>query len=832
MAIINYGGAEGGVAPLGAIAVSSVTAASGGGVPRTGTYAYRAASAGAVSNIAFGAIDATGVPVNMGRTATTYYTAYIKFASLPSVTASVMWVLQGSSSPWVEVQVTSGGAVTLVGSATSGTIATLSTGTWYRLDLRVESGVVAGLSIDGGAETTVAVVGNTQDRFRLGVQTGVTCDIYYDDFVISDSGFVSSPAVRLAIPIGAGTVSGGWTNGTSNLFSAVDEVPPNTTDYVSDTGAGTNIYRTFTMQSAATVGLTNSIINVRAAAQMREETSTTTLGAVILRSGGVDSRSSDVDIGTTAYDWFVKDHDTDPATGAAWTTSGYNAIEVGPYKGADASGIRCTAVYAMVLTGIVAISVTPSTAALTLTSFAPTVTVSNNQTVTPSIASLTTTKYAPTVTATAHQSVTPSPATLSLAAFAPAVSTTAHVTVTPTTAARTTTAYAPTVTATAHQAATPSTLALTTSRFAPTVTASNHITVTPTTASLATTKYAPTVTASDHKTVTPSTLALTTAKFAPTVSVTADQVAQPGKASLVLTAFAPTVSTTAHVSVTPSTAALVTTKYAPTVTASNHITVTPSTSALVLTPFAPTLAVPGTFTPATAALSLTTFAPAVLTPVVVTPATVSLTTARFAPTVATPVVVTPGTQSLTTTSFAPVVLTPVTVTPGAASLSTMAYAPFVAVSSNVTASPPPAGMTTTTYAPDVVIPLYLEPGAAELALTGLAPTVTASDHQTVTPEATALVLTSLAPEIGLTALAVPAPAGLVLTTYSPKVTAKFPVYLDLPAVWSLTVGLNAEWWHELVFDAQHGPVGVEAVWWPAVNLPARSAPVTIESEWS
>lgn len=71
-----------------------------------------------------------------------------------------------------------------------------------------------------------------------------------------------------------------------------------------------------------------------------------------------------------------------------------------------------------------------------------------NVTVTPSTASLTLTTFAPTVTATAGVTATPTTAGLTLATFAPTVTTTANVTATPTTATLNLTMFAPTVTAT------------------------------------------------------------------------------------------------------------------------------------------------------------------------------------------------------------------------------------------------------------------------------------------------------------------------------------------------------------------------------------------------
>lgn len=155
-----------------------------------------------------------------------------------------------------------------------------------------------------------------------------------------------------------------------------------------------------------------------------------------------------------------------------------------------------------------AVNVTPSTAALTLTSYAPT--VSTPRVVTPSTAALTLTTFAPTVATPVN--CTPTTRALTLTTFAPTVAT--PVAVTPTTTALALTTYAPTVST--PVAVTPTTRALTLTAYAPTVTAG--VSATPTTAALVLTGYAPTVTATASVAVTPGTAALTITTFAPTVT--------------------------------------------------------------------------------------------------------------------------------------------------------------------------------------------------------------------------------------------------------------------------------------------------------------------------
>lgn len=167
------------------------------------------------------------------------------------------------------------------------------------------------------------------------------------------------------------------------------------------------------------------------------------------------------------------------------------------------------------------VSVTPTTASLAITTYAPTVFASDNKSVTPSTASLTLTGYAPTVFASDNQQVTPDTASLTLSTFAPTVAVSNNITVTPQTTSLTLTTFAPTVTAGANVEVIPDTVSLTLTTFAPTVTTSDSITVTPDTASLTLTTFAPTVSASASVSVsvTPTTASLVLTGYAPTVTI-------------------------------------------------------------------------------------------------------------------------------------------------------------------------------------------------------------------------------------------------------------------------------------------------------------------------
>lgn len=178
------------------------------------------------------------------------------------------------------------------------------------------------------------------------------------------------------------------------------------------------------------------------------------------------------------------------------------------------------------------ITATPGVATLTLATFAPTVSTSNNQLVTAGLKTLTLATFAPA--ANVGINVVAGLATLSLSSFVPTIINPQLVTVPLKTLALS--AFAPQLQAVIR---TPlSTLSLAT--FLPAVTATDYKTATPGVLAVVTTSFAPAVTATDYKTATPGLIALTLTGLAPVVTVPQNKVAVPDLATLLLVTFAPT----------------------------------------------------------------------------------------------------------------------------------------------------------------------------------------------------------------------------------------------------------------------------------------------------
>jgi len=159
--------------------------------------------------------------------------------------------------------------------------------------------------------------------------------------------------------------------------------------------------------------------------------------------------------------------------------------------------------------------------------------------------------------------------------------------------------------------------------------------------------------------------------------------------------------------------------------------------------------------------------------ITVTPDTASLVITAFIPTV-TPSdhkTVVPGVASLVLASFAPTI--GIGVVPTTASLTLTTFAPTVTATNHQTVTPGVASLTLATFAPTVTAGagLTVTPTTASLSLTAFAPTTVLTDHKIVTPDVAALTLTTFAPNVqagaGLTV--VPSPASLAMTAFAPTV---------------------------------------------------------------
>lgn len=246
--------------------------------------------------------------------------------------------------------------------------------------------------------------------------------------------------------------------------------------------------------------------------------------------------------------------------------------------------------------------------------------------------------------------------------------------------------------------------------------------------------------------------------------------------------------TVGTITVEPIVASLTLTTFAPKV---NQAVVIPVAS-LTLTTFASQLNTQ--IVSSVQTLTLTGFAPVVdaSNDVTVTPDAAFLLLISFGPSLRTDVIpapeslalatftaqlaesTTPTTTSLALTTFAPSIVTNVTVEPNAASLTIISFAPSLRESATMGS----ASLSLNTFAPTVSISIIVQPQAALLALMTFEPSL----NVTVTPTVASLVTITFAPILDLT----PQTAHLTLSAFVPLITVGDNIIVE-PPIASLTI---------------------------------------------
>lgn len=356
MAILNIVGWESGdsaaesVSTTGTVSIQSTT-------KRTGTYALQAnptTTATGYANV--GTIDSTARDVNFD-VADVYARFYFRAATLPASNSEPIFSSNRSTGGAIkfELRIDSAGNLLGYGQGTSllatGTTV-LSTGTWYRIEVRVGTGASANweVKINGTSEIsgTADLRSDNNVNVRFGKTTnrnGNTVDFFYDDIAVSDSAYPgASDGVYPLTVDGDGTYTA-WTvgAGAGADYTNIDEIPhdSSTTYLLSTLSAGDASTGTLiSMPSSSSiyaVKATTFVIRNGAGASFQQRT----------RSGSTDSDTADI-TPLASYTDYHQLHATDPNTSSAWTESAVNAIEVGCEERSATAATRLTMAMAQV----------------------------------------------------------------------------------------------------------------------------------------------------------------------------------------------------------------------------------------------------------------------------------------------------------------------------------------------------------------------------------------------------------------------------------------------------------------------------------------------------
>lgn len=232
---------------------------------------------------------------------------------------------------------------------------TLSTATWYRIDVHFQKGLTASMEakLNGAVELSGTVVGSVENivEIELGfdaVLANGSVNYYYSDYVVDDAAYFSGdPRVFMHLPISDGDTFD-WPDGTGTDYTVIDEAPANDADYIqSDNVAGDKI-ALCNLQSMATVGASGYTPKaVRTWIRVRENSGVTSSTKVALRTNSNNYLTSGVNHSTTVSNRYKHDL-VNPNTSAAWTASEIDALQVGVCE-SNAVAVRCTTVGAIVL---------------------------------------------------------------------------------------------------------------------------------------------------------------------------------------------------------------------------------------------------------------------------------------------------------------------------------------------------------------------------------------------------------------------------------------------------------------------------------------------------
>jgi hypothetical protein len=284
-----------------------------------------------------------------------FFRTYFRAASFPAADSTMMRIVNASNDPGAQLRfivstskfVLLDSAANTVGSASP----TLSTNTWYRLELELDASTSPG-TVSARIDGTQFASGNSPAQFPwarvlLGTVTSTTCDTYWSDLAVNDStgsvqnSFPGDGAVIGLFPDGAGT-SNTWANtanaaGSSTNYQLVDENPPNdATDFVQS-----NTLNAEDMYAVAASGLASGdVINtVMVGVRFRNNTTDAvtafkvqiakTSGGTILQSASMVANTSTWRTNASAQPRnypIITFLDPD---GAAWTQTTVDSMQIG-----------------------------------------------------------------------------------------------------------------------------------------------------------------------------------------------------------------------------------------------------------------------------------------------------------------------------------------------------------------------------------------------------------------------------------------------------------------------------------------------------------------------
>lgn len=473
----------------------------------------------------------------------------------------------------------------------------------------------------------------------------------------------------------------------------------------------------------------------------------------------------------------------------------------------------------------ISVSVSLALGQALLTGFAPQL----KSTLNIPLGQLTLTGFEPTVSVSNNQSVSPALGSLLATGFEPTVNIIVNQTASPALGVLLITGFAPQV----NRTVITDLGALTLTGFSPTINVSDHKIIQTDVGSLLATGLQPSVTISNNQSASPALGQLLATGLQPSVAATDHKTIQTDIGVLLATGFAPTISISDHKSVSPGTGELLIAGFAPNLNAADHKVASPDTGqvelnglppqvnlslalglgALTVTGYEPTIQISQSAHPALGQVIITGFLPTINVSdnKSVSPALGSLIVTGYNPIAN----VSHGTGQVIVTGYAPQVNR--TVIAGFGQLQITGYSPTVNISQSV--HPNTASAIITGFEPTAQIAVIGSFGVGQLIATGFEPTILIS--QSAAPGTGQVLVTGHAPQVNKTLLT--GVGQLTITGYSPIVNITQSVH---PA----TGQVIAQGYSPTIQVSVSGSIGVGQLllegYAPTVNITASATPGT------
>ena len=330
---------------------------------RTGDYALKilpVTTGTAYANNVYCSHLATGDTDASTGIATAYWRFYVNFAALPTAAEPIFRSVNTAVIFKFELRINQNGNLSahdalLSALGTGSTV--LTTGTWYRIEVKIATGASAAweVKINGTSElsgsTADLTTGNNRNA-TFGKQinrNGSGYEAYYDDIACSDSAYPGAGAIQCIRPDGNGNYTA-W----AGVYTDVDDLvggTGNDGDTTKWTSSTTTQAETATLESCATRGISGTINAVKTITVVKRTSGSATNIKHRLRVTSPGTADTDLtDYATTAsFVLLASVRTVNPSGGAAWATAGVDSLEVGVvHNQAQARQADCTMVCAMV----------------------------------------------------------------------------------------------------------------------------------------------------------------------------------------------------------------------------------------------------------------------------------------------------------------------------------------------------------------------------------------------------------------------------------------------------------------------------------------------------